>query len=263
MITILAALLGATASCTSVPGADELWQPTTRWVIVGEMHGTNEIPAAFSNLICLAAATKRPVTVALEYPADGQAIIDTYLASNGNPEAQAALLTLPLFSTRMQDGRGSVAFLRLFDTLRHMKRAGQIESVVASDVGRSTSPGQDRDAAMAKSWMAIPAAQNGIVLALVGNLHAMRKPVALTGRTIITAGSLMPARQTVTVNVTGSGGEAWNCQADGCGAHKNGRPHQRAMGITYSTDPDRRWDASYELGVPTTAARPAHDSSNR
>lgn len=94
----------------------------------------------------------------------------------------------------MQDGRGSVAFLRLFDTLRRMKQAGQIKGVVASDIGRSTLPGQERNAAMAQSWMAIPAAQNGVILALVGNLHAMRKPVAVPGRTIITAGSLMPAR---------------------------------------------------------------------
>jgi len=88
MIAILAALLGATASCTSVSGADQLWQPTTRWVIVGEMHGTNETPDAFSNLICLAAATSRPVTVALEYSADDQAVIDAYLASNGNAQAR-------------------------------------------------------------------------------------------------------------------------------------------------------------------------------
>lgn len=260
MIAILAALLGATTSCTSVPGADQLWQPKTRWVIVGEMHGTNETPDAFSNLVCLAAATNRPVTVALEYSADGQAIIDAYLASNGNAQARAELLTLPLFTARMQDGRGSVAFLRLFDTLRRMKQAGQIKGVVASDVGRSTPPGQERNAAMAQSWKAIPAAQNGVILALVGNLHAMRKPVALSGRTIITAGSLMPAQQTVTVNVTGSGGQAWNCQADGCSAHDNGQPHQAANRITYSTDPDRRWDAFYELGVPTTAATPARDA---
>lgn len=71
MLGIVAALLGAaTPACTPVPGSSRLWESTIRWVIVGEMHGTNESPDAFANLICLAAATGRPVTVALEYTAD-------------------------------------------------------------------------------------------------------------------------------------------------------------------------------------------------
>lgn len=104
MIAVLPALLGAAITCTPVPGADQLWQPTTRWVIVGEMHGTNETPDAFANLVCLAAATGRPVTVALEYSADDQATIDAYLASSGDAQSRATLLSLPLFTSEMQDG---------------------------------------------------------------------------------------------------------------------------------------------------------------
>ncbi len=231
MIAIVAALLGATASsCTPVPGADRLWQPTTRWVIVGEMHGTNETPDAFANLVCLAATTGRPVTVALEYSGDGQSVINTYLASDGNAQARSALLTLPLWNAEMQDGRGSVAFLRLWDRLRRMKQAGKITGVVASDVGTSTPPGQERNAWMAKAWTAIPEPDHGIVLALVGNVHAMRKPIAFLADTIIPAGSLMPAKQTITVNVVGSGGKAWNCQTDGCIEHDNGPPRQVGTG---------------------------------
>lgn len=258
MIAIVAALLGVTTpGCTPVLGADRLWQPTTRWVIVGEMHGTNETPDAFANLICLAAATGRPVTVALEYSGDGQSVIDTYLASDGSAQARSALLALPLWNAEMQDGRGSVALLRLWDQLRRMKQTGKIKGVVASDVGSSTPPGQERNAWMAKAWTAIPAPDHGVILALVGNVHAMRKPMAFLGRTIITAGSLMPAKRTITVNVVGSGGKAWNCQDDGCIEHDNGPPRQVRTGITYSKDEDRGWDAFYELGIPTTAAAPA------
>ena len=87
--------------------------------------------------------------------------------------------------------------------------------------------------------------------------HAMRKPMVFPGNTIITAGSLMPAKQTLTVNVVGYGGKAWNCQADGCSEHENGPLRQVPASITFSTDADRRWDATYELGIATTTAVPA------
>lgn len=258
MIAILAALLSATPSpCKPVPGADRLWQPTTRWVLVGELHGTNETPDAFANLVCLAASTNRPITVTLEYSTDDQAVVDFYLASDGNDRACSALLELSIFTSAMQDGRGSVAFVRLFDQLRRMKQAGKIRGVVGSDVGRSTPAGQERDASMAQTWTTIPAPDKGMILAFVGNVHAMRKAMVRPNHTIITAGSLMPAERTVTVNIVGSGGKAWNCQQDGCGAHDAGRPSEAAIGITYSTDADRQWDATYQLGTPTTAAAPA------
>jgi len=63
--------------------------------------------------------------------------------------------------------------------------------------------------------------------------------------------------RTVRVNVAGSGGTAWHCQQDGCGAHDAGRPREAATATTYSTAADRQWDATYELGMRTTAAAPA------
>jgi hypothetical protein len=259
MIAIATALIGAMPPmCMPLAGASALWQPRIRWVIVGEMHGTNEAPDAFANLVCLAAKTGRPVTVALEYSSDDQIAIDAYLASDGSAQAQAALLRLFLFSAKTQDGRGSVAFLRLWEKLRLMKCSGTISGVVASDVGRSTPEGHERNAAMAISWTAIRAPANGIIISLVGNLHAMRKPIVIGDRTITPAGSLMPAQRTITVNIDGNGGKAWNCQEDGCAPHDSGDPRQAVRGIVYSTDADRQWDATYELGVETTAAYPAN-----
>lgn len=258
MIVSLVALLAATASgCTPVPGAGGLWESRTRWVVVGEIHGTNETPDAFANLVCLASATGRPVTIAVEFSADWQPVIDAYLASNGGPKARAALLTLPVWKTEMPDGRGSVASLRMLDRFRRMKRSGRITGVLGFDTGRSTSSEQTRDAAMAKAWTAIPAADNGIILALTGNIHAMRTPFVRPNRTIVTAGSLMPPTRTITVNVVGNGGKAWTCQSDGCGEHANGPPRAASAGILYSDKVDHAWGATYELGRPTTAAAPA------
>lgn len=262
MIAIAAGLLSAIApSCAPVAGASRLWQPETRWVIVGEMHGTNESPDAFANLVCLASATGRPVTVAVEYTSDDQTAIDTFLASDGSSAARAVLLKLFLFTSKLQDGRGSVAFMRLFERLRILKQAGRIDGVIASDVGRSTPEGQERNAAMAQTWTEIAAPDDAIILAYVGNLHAMRKPITIGDRTIVPAGAIMPVKRTVTINIDGNGGKAWNCQDDGCRPHVNGDPRRAACAITYSTAADRQWDATYELGVPTTAALPANGTS--
>lgn len=258
MVTGLALLLAAAAACTPVSGADRLWQPATRWVIVGEVHGTAETPAAFANLACLAAKTGRRVTIALEYSRDWQPGIDAFLASDGGPAARAALLTLPIWHAAMQDGRSSIAFLRMFDRLRQMKQAGQVAGVVAVDMPVDAHPGPTgRDTLMAQAWQAVSVPDNGIVLALVGNLHAMRKSIARPGLTIVTAGSLMPPDRTITVNVVGNGGQAWNCQADQCGPRDSFPPGPAAGGVSYSDDPDRRWDATYDLGIATTAAVPA------
>ena len=258
MFATLAALAAATAiKCSPVPGVERLWLPDTRWVVVGEMHGTTETPEAFLNLVCSASQTGRPVFVALEYSSDWQPTLDGFLASDGGPDARAKLLTLPIWHSPTPDGRSSQAFLSLLDGLRRMRRAGLIGGVAASDTSDITKELLPRDAAMAEAWQAVPAFKNGIVLILVGNFHAIRRAVIQGQRTMHPSASLLPLANSVTINVTSNGGTAWNCMNEGCGVHQNGTARQAAAGITFSDDPERRWDATYELGVPSTASPPA------
>ena len=184
----------------------------TRWVIVGEIHGTIETPEAYANLACLAVQSERPVTIAVKYSADWQPVIDAYLRSDGKEKARAALLSLPVWHAKLPDGRGSVAFLRMFDRLRQMFQDGEITGVIGSDVGHATPAELTRNEAMANAWMAIPAPDNGIVLALVGNFHAMRKAAVRPNQTIMTAGSLMLPTRTITINIVGMKGTAWVCE---------------------------------------------------
>lgn len=254
---VVALLAGAAMACTSVTGSDRVFAPSTKWVLVGELHGTNEIPDAFANLVCLAGRSGRTVVVALELSADWQPAIDAWIQSDGGPSARAALLALPIWSS--PDGRGSTAFVRLLDTLRRQRQAGVIQRVVAADVGRATPDDITRDAAMAAAWTAAAIAPDMLVVALVGGIHAMRRPYAIGDRTIVTAGSLMPSAKTVTLNVVGSGGTAWNCQDDGCGTHEVGGLPAKVAGIT-PDGTDSHFDATYALARPTSAAKPAAGS---
>ena len=90
MIGFFAAMAVATASsCPPVDGAAALFTEKTKYVWVGEVHGTAEEPALFGDLVCQAAAT-RPVVVALERDVAEQPLWNAYLTSDGGAAARAA-----------------------------------------------------------------------------------------------------------------------------------------------------------------------------
>lgn len=255
------ALLAASASpptCTPVEGAEKLWASReTRWVFVGELHGTNEIPDAFANLVCLAATTRGPVTIALEFPTDMQASLDAWLASDGGDAARNALLAAPWWHRPLQDGRSSAAFLRMLERLRVFHASGKVASVRAFDVPPTWRGQTDRNADMAKTLTSIAAETQGLVLILVGNIHAMRSDLQFGDTLIHPAASLLPDKVRVSVDVRGVGGSAWNCGTDGCKARSMGAGGYAPAGLTWSSAPDRKFDVIYALGKPMTAAEPA------
>jgi hypothetical protein len=86
----------ASTSCSPVPGADQIWSKAgVHWVFIGEMHGSNETPAAFRNLVCDAIAHGKHVTVALERPSSEQAALDDILTAKDLAKARESLLQLP------------------------------------------------------------------------------------------------------------------------------------------------------------------------
>lgn len=259
ILELVAVASAALTPCTPLAGVDALWQPPVRWVVAGEIHGTEEVPEAFANLACLASKTGRPVVVGLEYSADWQPAVDAYLESSGGADARAALLTIPVWHNPIQDGRGSAAFFRMIERFRKMKQSGQIDAVHCYDVGSDWRPEEKRDAVMARNWKALSAPDDAIILLLSGNVHAMRHPMARPGGSITTAASLMPADRTMTVNFANNGGEAWNCRAEGCGTHKNGPPRNAVAGLVRTTNADVPWHFIFELGRPTIASPPAID----
>jgi len=260
MLAALALLAASTAApqCQPVNGAATLWaRRDTRWVIVGEMHGTNETPDAFVNLVCLASRARGPLTVAIEYPADMQPVLDAWLESDGREAARAALLAGPFWRNPMQDGRTSVAFLRMLDRLRLMHRAGTVLSVRGFDVPWDGSDKRDRNAAMADRLTKIADTTPGLTMVLVGNYHAIVREMPSPRGPVRPAASLLPADKRVAVDVAGAGGSMWNCQMEGCHLYDYGPQPTGPAAIAPDTTPDRRYDAIYTLGKPFTGAEPA------
>jgi hypothetical protein len=219
---MLALLAAATATCTPVPGADQLWaDPKTRFVLVGESHGTNEVPAMFADLVCGASATRK-VVVALEQPPEEQGAIDAFIESDGGAAAKAAFLKSPIWSGPFRDGRSSQAMLALFEQLRHLKHEGRIQAVVAfSDYDLSVpfsqgDEGINRGMAQALDRTA-SAHPDALVLGFAGSTHMSHANVMNTK--FQSAAGRLPPDQAVSAFIEGDGGSAWQCRTDDCGIH--------------------------------------------
>ena len=265
LLLSVAPLLLATAAapnapaCTPIAGWEQLWSAETRIVVLGEIHGSNEVPAVFADAVCLAAQSRR-VVVALEQPASDQPAIDAFVASDGGAAAKEAFLRAPMWNYPMKDGRSSQAYFRLFETLRQMRAAGRIEGVVAFQpvmMSAGPSPAAQYEKAMADLLLS-GLKPGAVVVALVGNVHAMRTPVPRDPPYVAMAGHLPPG-QAVTLNVIPNGGESWNCRggADGCRANPMGtNPDPRERGIELAGGADDPYSGVLYLGTLSTASPP-------
>jgi hypothetical protein len=231
--------------CAPVPGAGQLWSlPDLRFVLVGEMHGTVEPPAIFADLVCAAGATKRPIVAAVEL--HDRRAIDRFLASGDRD----SLLASEVWKGR--DGRTSAAMLSVLDRLRALKSGGIVSSVVAFSVARADEPSPVEEHMAAALLQAAGQSPGALVIALTGNVHASKSVIPQIGPYRLTA-SFLPAAQTVSLLAEDRGGQAWNCQSDGCGPHPCKTSGESARGITL-TSPHSGYDGVLSTGLPATAS---------
>lgn len=194
-----------------VPGMDELLLPGAV-VLLGEVHGTKEIPALVGTLACHAVSAGAPVLVALEVPREEQRAVDAYLESDGGEAARAELTQGTFWRRPYQDGRSSEAVVALLERVRTWRqRDGLAVSVLALDV-----PGQGntRSQGLARRLLWARAREpDSTVLVLVGNVQARvvrgaewDAGLGPMGWHLARAG--LPVRA---LDARFSGGTAWTC----------------------------------------------------
>lgn len=219
-----AAARAAPVACgVEIEGLDALAADAAgKVIVIGEMHGTREAPAAVAELACLLARHHERVLVGLEFP---EAITISFLEPfYAAPDAQAGLslaASHPFWNEReSQDGRSGVAMLGLLESLRPLVHAGKV-GVFAFDRAGTEDQLADRDLAMAHA-IEERRAEADTLLILTGNIHAMKRVLHRGERTLVPMASHLPPDATVSLNAVGiADGDAWNCQADGCGTHRN------------------------------------------
>jgi hypothetical protein len=193
-----------------VAGADLVLGPG-KVVLLGEMHGTQEMPQVAGDLACMAARTG-PVMVGLEI-ADHPSFA-AFLASDGSASARQTLLSAPFWTASFQDGRTSEAMFGLVDRIRRLKQQGLDIQLVLFD-GNETKD-KTRDQVMADNVNAARAAHSqAVFVLLMGDLHALKT----RGRSWVkgdsyawTAGLL--SFPSISLRMSHQDGTAWACMGN-------------------------------------------------
>lgn len=228
-------------------------------VMLGEIHGTAEIPAIAGELAArwTTGSDKRPLLLGLEAASADQARVDRYLASKGTAADRASLLAGAHWTEPMHDGRDSQAMAALIERMRALRSGGADISVAMFDAAGKG----ERDARMAASLRGAirkhPAAR---VLVLAGNVHAMTgKPQEMflddkpfTPPT--TMARHLADLQPVSIEFRALRGDAWTCQ-DTCGPHALPTASRSMTEPTMERHaPGESWD--YLLALPRFTASP-------
>ena len=215
---VLLAACGSMARSAPVPRDchDVHDVPGREVLLLGEMHGSVEAPELIYQLACTLSKSEE-VIVGLEIPSREQPLIDAYLASRGS-NSDIERLTSSSFWRNGRDGRSSVAMLKLIEDLRMLKTEGASVTLAAFDDQPGTS--LDRDVAIATGIRRIRTARpDARIIALMGNIHAMHKPMELDGRTLVPSGSLLNDLDPVSIFLAYPAGTVWACMP-GCETQK-------------------------------------------
>ena len=135
-------------------------------IVIGEMHGTMEVPHFVLQLVRLLAEEYKPFEVALEINSNHQNEIDDFM-KNGNFDE---LIELDYF--KVKDGRSSIAMGELLKGLRNIKGIRIICFDIESTLGNVTY----RDSLMAVNLF--NHYNGGQLIIFTGNLHALQQEVS-------------------------------------------------------------------------------------
>jgi len=187
-----------------------------RLVLVGEVHGTNELPELVLQVITKL-AEKKSLLVGLEFPTEIQPQIDQFMKTG---DLNILRETRFFQDAEYHSGRGSVAMVNLLGSLRNLPGV----SVFCFDIPYNFN-GNNRDTEMAKNILAIAAQHpDQSILIFTGNIHSRLTPGVPWDPDFKTMGSevlrLSAGRFTLknseSIYLRYDQGSAWQCiQEDG------------------------------------------------
>ncbi|WP_145734233.1 hypothetical protein [Nitrospirillum pindoramense] len=251
---------GRAAQCTPVPGVDTFLDSAKTYFVVGDLHGTAEIPAMVADIACAAAVKFHKVVLALEFPVTNAEALSNF---SRHPESPAA--ALPFFAADpggMADGRSSVAMARMLEHVRTLAGPDIAVSFVPfQPVPASSDPGLYEKAMAVGIIAAHQAHPDAKILIFVGRTHARKAPTDRNGALLPMAATL-PARETVSLDVSPTGGSAWNCRGTSltltdvkCGPNPLGEAADiPPAGITMISG--AAYDGTLSVGKPFSASPP-------
>jgi len=194
-----------------------------RLVVLGEMHGTREVPLLAGDLVERWSRTG-PVLLALEIPAGEHAALRAVVTGGGTDTLIDGLQQRPWWriAAADNDGRRSEDVLALIGRVGRLRRAGHDVAILPFDPrSRRCFELGNCEAAMAhvirRAHAALP---RGRIVVVTGNVHAMRQrphnAAALFPQMSMTA--LLRDLAPLSIDIAAKHGEFWACvDEDACG----------------------------------------------
>jgi len=181
-------------------------------VLLGELHGTQQVPHFVAQSACQVATQGIPVTVGLEMPAVNQERLVAFVSSAGTEHDWAKLMESPFWRSPFPDGRNSEGVVYLIEALRKLRSQGLDVSVFAFD--QPALRGDAREEAMAAAVLKVAShSPKRALLVLSANLHP-RQVKGLPGDPDYRPMGLRLAEQlphVFSLDIAYDSGTAWIC----------------------------------------------------
>lgn len=237
LLLLLPASVRAVDLAQCAKGASSMTPLLTEPILVlGEIHGTNEIPELAGAHVCALLLSGRSVLLALEIPAEEQARVNVFLDSSGDAAEVQKLLAGPHWTapTERQDGRAGRAMLALLELARAVRHSHGKIDVVAIDGWEKD---LERDAVMAQNLEHALLKHGGYsTVVLIGNLHAAKFRGSPFDPEFESMVYLLGLPNITSINVVPLSGFSWFCSPE-CGVHSIGlaRKALPTIGLNLST----------------------------
>lgn len=226
------------------------------YTFIGELHGTKQVPELFLKLVARLQSLGRPLVVGVElHVADSEAI-DNYVTNKTvrDSEARDELLRgLSWSCNGYADGRTSQAMLNLLQQIRNLNSLKGLQHINVVPFLN----GIDHDAYQLLSTAVARAGTGARLIVLTGNIHAMKKTLAIPGVQRPIA-SYFADNETYSLDVSAENGETWACFSDTepCGPYKLNTSLQqnRCLETCYVNERKYGFDATFSFKTVTASA---------
>lgn len=187
-----------------------------RLVVLGEMHGTREVPLLVAALVESYAADG-PVRIALELPHAQQAALGAWVGGSARETAVASITAAdPGWSRDAggNDGRRNLELLDLLDRLRELRAAGRDVDVLAFDVAGEQGSAAARDRMMAARLRDAYAKRvDARWIVVTGNVHAMKFKPAMCPDCQVPMVAHLADLEPFSINVFANAGAFRGCES--------------------------------------------------
>ncbi|NBD07466.1 hypothetical protein [Corallococcus silvisoli] len=184
-------------------------------LLLGELHGTREVPRFIAQAVCQLVTSGMPVTVGLELPVENEERITTFLRSQGEEVDWLKLMEAPFWRSPYPDGRGSEAVANMLEQLRQLRAQGLDVAVFVYDHPKLS--GQKREDALTQTVLAqVKATPERFHLVVSGNVHPRTAKGLPWDKQYRPMGHLLKAQlsDVKSLDMAYDSGTAWICAAE-------------------------------------------------